>query len=363
MIFSTQKKRIAKVRFTFFLYEIALVFVFLFIMLIIPVFLIPLIVEEGSNLYGIVFYLIRAIIVFLGIPLILYLTNLLFVSQKQIILDEDLTPATGHLKLYKINKKNYKYQILYGFLIFFVVFLPIDFFTYSLIPGAISFQAFVLGIRSTNFYLSPLSDNYFIFLISAIIIQFSVAFTEETVSRGFFAKRGSEYFLPMSAVMISSLYFGLGHLAFLLDATSWIPVIMFVETFVVGIILALFVLRKKWILPVIIAHALNNIVSAHTIWSFWQNISFQITIFYVYIPLFIIGVLFVTVCLLLVWDFSNFREGLSNGFSMFKTYFKRESKENERNPKEVTRGDTLFRIFIDIIIALLIFLMGMLIAV
>ena len=54
MIFSTQKKKIAKVRFIFFLYEIALVFVFLFVLLIIPVFLLPLIAEEGSNLYGLV---------------------------------------------------------------------------------------------------------------------------------------------------------------------------------------------------------------------------------------------------------------------------------------------------------------------
>ena len=105
MIFSTQKKKIAKVRFIFFLYEIALVFVFLFVLLIIPVFLLPLIAEEGSNLYGILFYLIRAIIVFLGIPLILYLTNLLFESQKKMILEEDITPATGHLKLFKVTKK------------------------------------------------------------------------------------------------------------------------------------------------------------------------------------------------------------------------------------------------------------------
>ncbi|MBY8983510.1 MAG: CPBP family intramembrane metalloprotease [Candidatus Lokiarchaeota archaeon] len=362
MVFSVEKKRIAKVRFTFFLYEIALVFVFLFALLIVPVFLLPLIAEEGSNLYGILFYLIRAIIVFLGIPLILYLTNLLFESQKKIILEEDISPSTGHLKLFRVTKKNYKYQILYGFAIFFLVFLPLDFFTY-LIPGSIAFQSFVLGIRSTNFYLSPLSDNYFIFLISAIIIQFSVAVTEETVTRGFLAKRGSEYFFPMSAVIISSLYFGLGHLAYLLDAVAWYPVILFMETFIVGIILALFVLRKKWILPVIIAHALNNIVSAHTIWSFWQGISFQIIIFFVYIPLFIIGVLFVTVCLLLVWDFSSFREGLSNGFSMFKTYFKRDSGELKRDSKEITTGDTFFRIIIDIIIAILIFLMGLLIAI
>jgi membrane protease YdiL (CAAX protease family) len=353
MIFSERKKKIAKARFIFFLYEIALVFVFLFVLLIIPVFLLPLIAEEGSNLYGVLFYLIRAIIIFLGIPLILYLTSLLYSSQKKIILDEDISPSTGHLKLYKMNRKNYKYQILYGFLIFFLVFLPIDFFTYLLIPETIGYQAAVF-LKSTNFYL--LEPNYFIFLTSVIIIQFSVAVTEETVSRGFFAKRGSEYFFKMSAVIISSLYFGLGHLAYLLDFVAWYPIIWFIQAFIVGIILALFVLRKKWILPAIIAHALNNIVSAHTIWSFWQGNSFLIVTFFIYIPLFIIGILFVFVCLVLVWEFSSFREGLSNGFSTLKTYFKRDSKED-------TRGDALFRVFIDIIIAILIFFMGLLIAI
>jgi len=364
MVFSKQKKRIAKVRFTFFLYEVALVFVFLFILLIIPIFLIPLIVEEGTVIYGILFYVIRAVIVFLGIPLILYLTNLLFESQKKIILDEDISPSTGHLKLFKMTKKNYKYQILYGFLIFFVVFLPLDFFISLLIPETIQFQAIVLGSRTTNLYL--VTENYIIFLISSIIIQFSVALTEETVARGFFTKRGSEYFFTMSAVMISSLYFGLGHLAYLIDLISWYPFIWFMQTFIVGIILALFVVRKKWILPVIIAHALHNIVSAHIIWSFWQEapyFSFQTVTFFIYIPLFIIGILFVAVCLLLVWDFSDLKEGLSNGFIMLKTYFKRDSNELKQDSKEITKGDTFFRIFIDIIIAILIFILSMLIAI
>ncbi|MFX1454822.1 MAG: lysostaphin resistance A-like protein [Promethearchaeota archaeon] len=354
MIFSQEKKRIAKVRFTFFLYEIALVFVFLFILLLLPVFLIPLIAGEESNLYGILFYSIRAVIVFFGIPLILYLTNLLFESQKRLILDEDITPSIGHLKLYKMSRKNYRYQLLYGFLLFFLVFMPIDFFTYLLIPGTVGYQAIVLGIRSTNLYL--FSDNYFIFLISAIIIQFSVAFTEETIARGFFAKRGSEYFLKMSAVIISSLYFGLGHLAYLLDAYAWYPVLWFIQAFIVGIILALFVLRKKWIFPAIIAHTLNNIVSAHTIWSFWQGNNFEVITFFLYIPLFIIGVLFVVVCMLLVWDFSSIKEALSNGFNTIKTYFKRDSKES-------TFGDVVFRVFVDILIGSLIFLLGLLIAI
>jgi len=357
MVFSDAKKRIARKRFTFFLYDVALVFVFIFILLIIPLFTVPLIVKENSVLYGILFYVIRAIIIFLGIPLILYLTNLIFEFQKKkVIIDEDISPATGHLKLFKVTKKNYKYQILYGFLIFFLVFLPMDFFTYLFIPEIVGYQSVVLGIRTTNYYLSPFTNDYFVFLTSAIIIQISVSITEETIARGFLAKRGSEYFLKMSAVIISSLYFGLGHFAYMLNIISWYPVLWFFQAFIIGIILSLVVLRKKWILPVIIAHALNNIVAAHTIWSFWQGNSFQVVALYVYMPLFFYGILFIAVCLLLVWPFSSVKRGISNGFALFKTYFKRDTEEK-------TIGDTFFRVFFDILIGCLIFLMGFLIAI
>ncbi|MHA2393640.1 MAG: CPBP family intramembrane glutamic endopeptidase [Promethearchaeota archaeon] len=357
MIFSETKKRIVKVRFSFFLYEVALVFVFIFLLLIIPLFSVPLIVEEESILYGVLFYGFRAIVVFFGIPLILYLTNLIFESQKsKVIIDEDISPAIGHLRLFKVSKSNYKYQILYGFLIFFLIFLPIDFFTYLFVPDIVSFQSIIFGVRNVNYYLGPFSNNYFIFLISAIIIQISVAITEETISRGLIAKRGSEYFFKMSAVIISSLYFGLGHLGYLLDATSWYPVIWFVQTSIVGIVLAIIVIRKKWILPAIIAHALNNIVATHTVWNYWQGKGFQTVAFFLYIPLFIIGILFTIVCVLLVWPPSSVKNGLGNGFKMFKTYFKRD-------PKEETKGDTVFRIFIDILIGSLIFLMGLLVAI
>ncbi|MHA1985905.1 MAG: CPBP family intramembrane glutamic endopeptidase [Promethearchaeota archaeon] len=353
MVFSERKKSIAKVRFTFLFYEIALVFIFLFILLLVPFLLLPLIAEEGTTLYGVLFYLIRAIIVFLGIPLILYLTNLIFESRKKIILDEDITPSTGHLKLYKMTKKNYKYQIIYGFLIFFWVFLPLDFFTFFFIPETIFYQAAVL-FKTTNSYL--LEDSYLIFLIAVIIIQFSVALTEETVTRGFFAKRGSEYFSTMSAVMISSFYFGLGHLAYIFEFAAWYPFLWFIEAFFIGIILALFVLRKKWILPVIIAHALNNIISAHTIWSFWHGISFQTVTMLVYFPLFLLGFILAIICLAFVWDFSSFKKGLSNGISTFKTYFRKDDEED-------TTGDVIFRVFIDFLVGSFIFLLGILIAI
>ena len=357
MFYPSAKKNTAKRRFSFFLYDVALVFVFLFVLLIIPLFIVPLVVEEESALYGVIFYVVRAVMVLVGIPAILYLTNLIFEFQKKkVIIHEDISPATSHLKLFTISKKNYKYQILYGFLIFFLVFLPIDFFTFLLIPDTVVYQAVVLGVRSTNIYLSPLTESYLVFLISAIVIQISVAVTEETIARGFLAKRGSEYFPKMSAVMISSLYFGLGHLAYLLDLYSWYPVLWFIQAFIIGIILSLFVLRKMWILPVILAHTLNNILSAHTIWSFWQGISFKILVFLIYIPLFIIGILFIVVCVLLVWPLSSVKRGFSNGFELFGTYFKKEKEEK-------SLGDSLFRVFFDILIGCLIFLMGMLIAI
>ena len=116
------------------------------------------------------------------------------------------------------------------------------------------------------------------------------------------------------------------------------------------------VLRKKWILPVIIAHALNNIVATHTIWNFWQGNSFQVVALNMYMPLFLIGIVFITYCLLIVWPLSSVKRGISNGFALFKTYFKRDTEEK-------TIGDTLFRVFFDILIGCLIFLMGFLIAI
>ncbi|MFX1326301.1 MAG: hypothetical protein ACFE8N_15230, partial [Promethearchaeota archaeon] len=82
MIFSETKKRIAKVRFSFFLYEVALVFVFIFLLLLIPLTLFELLTPEESIFGGVLFYGLRGVFIFLGVPLILYLTNLIFESQK-----------------------------------------------------------------------------------------------------------------------------------------------------------------------------------------------------------------------------------------------------------------------------------------
>ncbi|NVM35363.1 MAG: CPBP family intramembrane metalloprotease [Candidatus Lokiarchaeota archaeon] len=347
-----RKKEIALDRFRFFLHEVALGFILIFVCLLIPAFLIPSLVGQGSPLYGILFYSLKAIFVFIGVPLILTISNLVFESQKRnVIIEEDISPSKGHLKLYKMSKKNYKYQILYGLLIFFLIFLPIDFFGYVLIPEMLEYQSYALP--DTDFYLQS-GTSYILFLVSVIIIQFSVAISEETISRGLLVKRGSEHFFSMSAVMISALYWGFGHFAYFLDPISrlysiWYPFIWFLQAFIIGIVLSLFVLKKKWIFPVIIAHTLNNIITAHAIWSFNNAIDFSVVALYLYCPLLIIG------CVLFIWQFTQIKKSLSIGFKMLISYFKRD------NLNEDTKGDLIFRVFIDILMGLIIFIMGFMI--
>ncbi|MFW9987967.1 MAG: lysostaphin resistance A-like protein, partial [Candidatus Odinarchaeota archaeon] len=354
-MFQKCKKEIALKRFRFFLQEVALGFVLIFFLLLLTL-LVPTLIDTNSPLYGILIYTIKALFVFIGVPLILIISNIVFEPQKRdIILKEDISPAKGHLKLYKITKKNYTYQILYGLLIFFLIFLPLDFFTYLLVPNMIEYQS--LALPKTDIYLKS-GTSYYIFLISVIIIQFSVAMSEETIARGLITKRGSEHFFKMSAVMISALFFGFGHFAYFLEHHNieqlagksfplWYPFVWFLQAFFIGIVLSLFVLRKKWILPVIIAHTLNNIISAHAIWSFNNAIDFSVLIINLYFPLLFIG------CILFIWQFSQIKESVFIGISMIKSYF----KINETN--ENSKSDTVFRIFIDILIGILIFFMSL----
>ncbi|MFW9971192.1 MAG: type II CAAX prenyl endopeptidase Rce1 family protein [Candidatus Odinarchaeota archaeon] len=343
-----RKKEIAVKRFRFFIYELVWIFIIIFVMLLFPFFIIPLFIGETSNLYGVLFYSSRAIILVLGIPFVLFIFNLVFEPQKRdLIIEEDVSAPLGHLKLYKVTKKNYKYQLLYGILIFFLVFLPIDFLSYLLIPGLLKYQASALSITITNIYLEE--PNYLVFLISVIVIQFSVAISEETIYRGVITKRGSEFFFKYSAVMISALSWGLGHFSYLLNSASIYPVIWFIQAFFIGIILSLLILRRKWLIPGIIAHTLNNILSAHAIWSMNQGNDFIIVGLYLYYPLIIIG------CILFVWYYSQIKEGFLIGLNMLKEYFKLDNKY------EKTKGDMAFRIFFDIVMGLIIFVMSFMI--
>jgi len=346
---SSSKKKIIVERFNFFL-EVLIVFIVIFIFLLIPRALIWLLINENSILFGPIYYLTRALAIFVAVLLALFIVNLLFDFRKGNISEEvELSPASEFLKLYSIPNGKVKDQLLNGVLILFIVFIPLDFLIYFLFPEMLQYTGVLLTSQKTDSYLLA---NYSIFLFSVIIIQISVSVYEETLTRGYLTKRGRDYFHKMSAVIIPSLYFGFMHFIYYLNPLSknypiWWPFIWFLNTLFVGILLSIFILKKKSIFPVIFAHAANNIISAHAIWCYLHGISFAIVTIYMYLPLLIVS------AILFALQFKKIKRALSNGLKFLKSYFKID-KHTER-----TKGDVYFRIFIDFLISILILIVGL----
>ena len=288
-------KTIMQQRF-YFLFEVLIIFLGIFIFMLIPTFVLPLLIDVTNVWFERLYNLLRAVIMIVVIPLFLYLAN--FVMEKQrktLILDEDISPSRNFLNLFKITRKNFKFQLLYGILLLFLIFIPLDFLGYFLVPGFLDYGSTSLdtaGVYSLNSYF--INENYTIFLISVIMIPICVALYEESLTRGFLTNRGNDYFNRMSAVIITSFFFGSGHFAYIINPSSSglpiiFPIIWFLQTFFVGIILSMVVLRKHWIFPAIFAHTLNNIITSHSIRNNLFGIDFSYMTIYVYIPLLIIG--------------------------------------------------------------------------
>ena len=333
----------------YFLFEVLVIFLGIFIFSLIPSFLTLLSDAVNAVIFERLFYLLRAALIVVAIPLFLYLSNFLMEKQrKSIILEEDISPSRNFLNLFKITRKNFKFQLLYGILLLFLIFIPLDFFTYLLVPEMLSFQVVSVVGGSYNSYFT---ENYSIFLLSVVLIPICVAIYEESLTRGFLTNRGRDYFNKMSAVIITSFFFGLGHFAYTLNPASLefpiiFPIIWFLQTFLVGIVLSMVVLRKHWIFPVIFAHAVNNFITSHTIWNEINGIDFSIMTLYVYIPLLIIGIV------LFIWQFSRIKESLTIGWKEFKSYFAHDNTIGENSL------ETGVRIIMDFLFGLLIFLIG-----
>ncbi|MHA1193275.1 MAG: CPBP family intramembrane glutamic endopeptidase [Promethearchaeota archaeon] len=339
-------KKMIKQRF-YFLIETVLIFLGLFITSIVLNALSFL--ESYGVIYGITYYLVRAVTVIVAVTLFMYVSNFaLGRKRRDLIIERDISPSRNFLGLFGIKRSNFKYQLLYGILILFLVFIPIDFLGYFFVPELLVYSAEALTFNISNSYFF---ESYLIFLGSVIIIQFSVAFYEESLTRGFLANRGSDYVSKMSAVIISSFYFGMGHFAYIFSPASTrfpliFPFIWLIEAFFIGIVLSMTVLRRRWIFPAIFAHGMNNIISAHAIWNYLQGNDFMILALFLYLPLMVIGVA------LLLWEFPLIKESLSIGTKDLKLYFKNDTEINEQTDSKI------IRIMLDFLFGFLIFVIG-----
>jgi len=336
----------------YFLLEILIIFLGVFLFLLIPTFIPNLLVDPTSRAYEPLSFLFRAFIILAAIPIFLIVSNFALQSQKRkLILKEDVSPSRNFINLLRIPERNYKYQFLYGVLLLFLVFIPLDFFTYLFFPDMLDYYSIALDVYSPASFNSYLLENYFYFIISTLIIQSSVSIYEESLTRGFLANRGSDYVHNMSAVIMSSFFFGLQHFAYIFTSYTIVlpiifPIIWFVQSFLVGIILAMLVVRRRWLFPAIFAHAFNNIITTHIIWNYLQGNSFFPFSLYLYCPLLAISIV------LLIWQFPRIKEGLTIGFREFGAYFKNDTANKEKTSHKI------FRIIADFLFGLIIYIIG-----
>lgn len=347
-------KSIFKHRLYFFLEVLTIylgIFIFFLILLIIP----NLIVDTTSRAYEPLYFLFRALLIVAAIPTFLFVSNFALEPQKkELIIKEDISSSKKFLALFSISEKNYKYQLLYGILLLFLVFIPLDFITYLFLPDLLEYYTVVLDVYSSTSLNSYLLNDYIIFIISVLIIQVSISIYEESRDRGFLANRGSDYLHNMSAVIISSFSFGLGHFSYMFTPYSIslpiiYPFIWFLQTFFVGIILAMIVIRKRWLFPAIFAHAVNNIITLNVLWNYLQGNNFFPIALFLYCPLLIISII------LLILQFPRIKEGLSTGFKEFGSYFKNDIRIKEKTSHKIVRilADFLFGAIIFLISILL----------
>ena len=132
-------KKILRQRF-YYMFEVLIIFLGIFIFMLIPTFLLPFLIDNSSVIFEPLYYLLRATVLIIAIPLFLYLATFIMEKQrKKLILEEDISPSRNFLSLFNITKKNFKFQLLYGVLLLFLIFIPLDFFTYLFSPEMLTF--------------------------------------------------------------------------------------------------------------------------------------------------------------------------------------------------------------------------------
>lgn len=302
------------------------------------------------SIYSALYYLTKLVAGLIAVPIFIAITKIILEAKRkdEVIVETHLSTSVQQLLLLKVTKKNFKYQLLWGVLLLMIVYLPLTILGYIL-PGAVEIEAEIIINQGLASYLL---EPYFTFLIFAIIIQFCSCFYEEWVFRGFMVNRGEQQFNKYSAVMISAIFFGVSHSGYIFIAAGSgeslvYPIFWVISAGIVGFVNAAFLIRKKWLFPLIFAHTISNLVSAHTLWYYSKGGYFQDLFIFLYVPLIILGFI------ILISQYSRFKKGMEFVANDFKSYFKKDMKLKE------TGTDRILRIIIDIIIILSIYVFSL----
>ena len=111
-------------------------------------------------------------------------------------------------------------------------------------------------------------DNKISYIIFYILTMINIGFLEEIIFRGFLFKMMEKDSIK-SAVIVSSLTFGIGHILNLLNGADLIPTLLqIIYATSTGFMFVIIFIKSKSIMPCIITHSLVNALSVFEVSTF-----------------------------------------------------------------------------------------------
>jgi membrane protease YdiL (CAAX protease family) len=214
-----------------------------------------------------------------------------------------------------INKMNWLSQIKYMAMLLFLVYIPLDFLGYC-IPGMLEYSAQSIVNTSTGEYLNW---DLQIMIPIAAIVHLCVAFREEFYLRNFFLTTAEGRLEKGTRLIYASLFFGLAHFNYIFSEinkgnTAIFPIMWGLFATIIGLMAAFFFLQKRMLWSLIIAHWVNNIISAIALQQHRAGGPFIRISYALYFPLLIISVL------ILIVKYRSVSQTILNCWSSLKTY-------------------------------------------
>lgn len=119
----------------------------------------------------------------------------------------------------------------------------------------------MIAVSSVNFWFGVQMNMSVLESIFYAASMIFVGFLEEVIFRGFLFKAISKDNMK-SAIIVSSLTFGMGHIVNLLNGSAFLPTMMqIIYASTIGFMLVMFFVKSGSILPCIIFHAVFNSTS------------------------------------------------------------------------------------------------------
>ena len=138
-------------------------------------------------------------------------------------------------------------------------------------------------IASVNLWNGINKNNSMSEIVFHILTMINVGFIEEIIFRGFLFKMMEKDNIK-SAIIVSSITFGIGHIVNLLNGADLIPTLMQIcYAISLGYLFVIIFYKSKSLIPCIIAHALINSLSIFKVES--SNSLYVIFIFLIIVPL------------------------------------------------------------------------------